>query len=222
MSLDDLHGRFRFVDRQFDIVFLICSFVCYLLGCFTSASVAPYIDTIGNNGNTNSVTQCAIFCGKKKRWIGLLVNLFLYMTEVILGKVQPQKLNCGSGLWLFAKLYSIFAFQKSFCYCSDLSDGDRQTSLVTSQCRTPCPGEKRDACGDDEAMSVYKLCKFSIHSYIYILVYYEVHGLSFATMKTLHVVMSYIYHSKNSTIYMYFTALLKNMFSGLFLPTLFE
>ncbi|XP_048733281.2 uncharacterized protein LOC125649653 isoform X1 [Ostrea edulis] len=89
-------------------------------GCFTSASVAPYIyiDTIGGNGNTNSVTQCAIFCGKKKRWIGLL---------------------------------------KSFCYCLDLSDGDRQTSLVTSQCRTPCPGEKRDACGDDEAMSVYKL-----------------------------------------------------------------
>ncbi|XP_061174119.1 mucin-17-like [Saccostrea echinata] len=84
-------------------------------GCYTIDSVAMYLKNLNQNETANSVVHCAVFCGEKRDWIGLM---------------------------------------KGFCYCLDIVS---QVSLEVSQCTIPCPGHKRDACGDEQAMSVYKL-----------------------------------------------------------------
>ncbi|XP_062591018.1 uncharacterized protein LOC134252532 [Saccostrea cucullata] len=43
---------------------------------------------------------------------------------------------------------------KGFCYCLNAVP---QSSSEVSQCTVPCPGHKQDTCGDEQAMSVYKL-----------------------------------------------------------------
>uniref|UniRef100_A0A8W8IAN1 WSC domain-containing protein n=1 Tax=Magallana gigas TaxID=29159 RepID=A0A8W8IAN1_MAGGI len=84
-------------------------------GCFTLDSAAIFMTgNLKEIGGTNSVSECARFCGEERQWVALV---------------------------------------KRFCYC--LIDVD-ETALDASRCPSPCPGDRMDSCGSDQAMSVYK------------------------------------------------------------------
>lgn len=117
-----------------------------------------------------------IICNKVLKIIYFIICFFLFRLSAEVIEYMYYH-NEGFSTTQSIVFCLMIQLQKRFCYC--LIDVD-ETALDASRCPSPCPGDRMDSCGSDQAMSVYKTRRIlefwapitqfsrSIHEFVYL------------------------------------------------------